>query len=250
MNPPARTPALQRGAACVTLTALALRAFTLHLRKFPFMKTRSTRSLRRLLFKIRYYCDYTEQIGQLEKVLARKPQKLQLDIIGSGDLSPDIALLIRSVFLSRSPRTHLITNARSSLQDGAVLIWLMGDTRLIRDDAKLYFRKSNKEEDDEDGEDWKKKSEDSEMDLEEADYEQVLQHIDNFLPVKELAGRPLTPEVLRQFGLVDNEKMDQFLVSAFAGDAANTERAKPGVDDKQEKQASQVSKSDQAGRSE
>ena len=169
------------------------------------MKTRSTRSLRRLLFKIRFFCDYAEQIGQLEKALARKPEKLQLDIIGSGELSPDTALLIRSVLLGRSPKTHLITNARSSLQGGAVLVWLMGDTRLIREDAKLYFRKSNKEDEDEDSEDWKdEKSDDSETDLEEVDYEQVLQHIDNFLPVKELAGRSVDLEVLRQFGLVDN----------------------------------------------
>ncbi|HEY5912792.1 MAG TPA: hypothetical protein VJA21_19500 [Verrucomicrobiae bacterium] len=63
------------------------------------MKTRSTRSLRRLLFKIRFFCDYADQIGQLEKALARKPEKLQLDIIGSGELSPDTALLMRSVLV-------------------------------------------------------------------------------------------------------------------------------------------------------
>src|SRR5512136_3062092 len=126
---------------------------TPHLNGAPFMKTRSTRSLCRLLFKIRFFCDYADQIGQLEKALARKPEKLQLDIIGSGELSPDTALLMRSVLLSRSPKTHLITNARSSLQGGVVLVWLMGDTRLIREDAKLYFRKSNQEDEDEDGED-------------------------------------------------------------------------------------------------
>jgi hypothetical protein len=156
-----------------------------------------------------------EQIGQLERALARRPERLQLDIMGSGELSPDTALLMRSILLSRSPKTHLITHARSSLQGGAVLVWLMGDTRLIRDDAKLYFRKPN--QGDEDAEDWKdEKSNDSEVDLDEVDYAQVLQHIDNFLPVKEVAGRPLDLAVLRQFALVDNEKVDEFLASAFA----------------------------------
>jgi hypothetical protein len=61
------------------------------------MKTRSTRSLRRLPFKIRFFCDYAEQIGQLETALARKPEKLELDIMGSGELSPDTALLMRAV---------------------------------------------------------------------------------------------------------------------------------------------------------
>jgi hypothetical protein len=83
---------------------------------------------------------------------------------------------MRSVLLGRSAKTHLISNARSSL-----LLWLMGDTRLIREDAKLYFRKSTKEDDDEDNGVWKEeKSEDSEVDLEEVDYEQVLQYIDHF----------------------------------------------------------------------
>jgi hypothetical protein len=115
-----------------------------------------------------------------------------------------------------------------SLQGGAVLVWLMGDTRLIREDAKLYFRKSNKEEADDDGEDWKdEKSDDCEADLEEVDYAQVLQHIDSFLPVKGLAGRPVDLGVLRQFGLVENGKIDHFLASAFAKTAGGTEVDKP-----------------------
>ena len=44
-----------------------------------------------------------------------------------------------------------------------------------------------------------------ELNLEEVDYAQVLQHIGNFLPVRELGGRPLTLATLRQYGLVDNE---------------------------------------------
>jgi hypothetical protein len=202
------------------------------------MKPRSTRNLSRVQLKIRFFCDYADQIGRLEKALARKPEKLQLDIMGSGELSPDTALLMRSVFVARSPKTHLITNARSSLQGGAVLVWLMGDTRLIREDAKLYFRKSTKQDDDEDSEDWKdEKSEDSETDLEEVDYEQVLQYIDHFLPVKELAGRPIDLEALRQFGLVDNEKVDHFLASAFAKKESGNEADKPGPEAKVEKSA-------------
>jgi hypothetical protein len=211
------------------------------------MKTRSTRSLRRLQFKIRFFCDYAEQIGQLEKALARKPEKLQLDIIGSGELSPDTALLLRSVLVGRSPKTHLITNARSSLQGGAVLVWLMGDTRLIREDAKMYFRQSSKEDDDDDEEDWKdEKSEDAEAELEEVDYAQVLQYIDHFLPVRELAGRPVGLEVLRQFGLVDNEKVDHFLASAFAKPPVSSESDKPGPQTEPQKLVSKVSSANQS----
>ncbi|MEI9865870.1 MAG: hypothetical protein WDN00_15220 [Limisphaerales bacterium] len=47
--------------------------------------------------------------------------------------------MIRSVLGQRSPKTQVITNARSSLQNGSVLVWLLGDRRLIRDDARLFF---------------------------------------------------------------------------------------------------------------
>ena len=48
------------------------------------------------------------------------------------------------------------------------------------------------------------------------DYAQVLQHINEYLPVKELTGCAIGLRVLKQFGLVDNEKEDRFLASAFA----------------------------------
>ena len=43
----------------------------------------------------------------------------------------------------------------------------------------------------------------------------MLKVINEFLPVKELAGRPIKVSVLRQFGLVENEKLDRFLNIAF-----------------------------------
>jgi len=137
---------------------------------------------------------------------------------------------------------HLITNVRSSLQSGAVLVWLMGDTRLIREDAKLYFRKANKEDEDDDGEDWKdEKSDNSETDLEKVDYAQALQHIDNILPVKQPAGRPVALEVLRQFGLVDNKRVDQFLASAFAKSAGHSEALQKASNKDEVRQAPKAS---------
>ncbi len=181
------------------------------------MKTHSTRRPLRFLLSLGYFAQYTPRIYELEKALARKPATLQIDIVGSGELPTDAALLIRSVLLNRSPQTHLITNARSSLQGGAVLVWLLGDTRLIRDDARLYFRQSVAPSEEDEEEPWKEEeSKTVEMNPEEADYAQVLEHINAYLPVNELAGCPIGLQVLKQFGLVDNEKVDQFLASAFA----------------------------------
>jgi len=44
----------------------------------------------------------------------------------------------------------------------------------------------------------------------------VLECINEFLPVKELAGRLIEMPVLRQFGLVENEKVDHFLATVFS----------------------------------
>ena len=104
-----------------------------------------------------------------------------------------------------------------------MLVWLSGDRRVIRDDARVFFRRVDvSEEDDEDKPDAWKESElkysdsYSETDPDDADYAEMLKAIDEFLPVKELAGRPIKVPVLRQFGLVENEKLDRFLKTAFS----------------------------------
>ena len=188
------------------------------------MRTKSQKGLRRIQLKVLSYVNsyYIEKVAKLEAVLARKPHRLQIDIIGEGEIPADMALLIRSILTQRSPNTRIVTNARSSLQGGAVLVWLSGDSRVIRSDARVFFRRI-KETDDDDAdknEAWKEtelKYADSysETEPEEADYAQMLKVIDEFLPVKELAGRPIKVPVLRQFGLVENEKLDCFLDTAF-----------------------------------
>jgi len=188
-----------------------------------FMKTKTSKTLRRFQFRIFAYgnCYYIERIAQLERALAKKPRALQIEMIGVGEISADSALLIRSILASRSPDTLIITNARSSLQGGSVLVWLLGDRRLIRDDARLFFRRTTLTETGEmvPNDIWKESEhkpwESSEIDPEEGDYAKVLQAINEFLPVKELAGRFIHVPVLRQFGLVENEKVDGFLATAF-----------------------------------
>lgn len=165
---------------------------------------------------------YIERVAALETALAKKPRSLQLDLIGVGEISADAALRIRAALLARSPEIRIVTNARSSLQGGSVLVWLMGDTRLIRDDATVYFRRANLSEIKvaEPDEDWKEDELEycdsfSSIDPEEGDYVRVLQVINEFLPVKELAGRLVGVPVLRQFGLLENERVDCFLATTL-----------------------------------
>lgn len=165
---------------------------------------------------------YIERITELENVLAKKPRRIQIDMVGEGQIPADTALLIRSILDQRSRRTRVVTNARSSLCGGSVLVWLLGDVRMIRNDAKLFFRnvdtsEINEVDLDEPWEDPEASFVDSfcEADPGEDEYARVLKIINEFLPVKEMAGRLIGVSVLRQFGLVDNEALDKFLKRKF-----------------------------------
>jgi len=185
------------------------------------MKFKNKHEVLRFSLSLLHYDNsyYIDRVTDLEKALARKPHRLQIDMLGEGEIPADWALLIRSILRQRPAKTWLITNARSSLQNGSVLVWLIGDERIIRDDARLFFRRSDGFKDEEkawaEG-DAKSFESDDEMILEEADHAKVLHLINEFLPVNELAGKPIEVPVLRQFGLVENEKFDDFLATAFS----------------------------------
>ena len=182
------------------------------------MKSKRTKGAKRhskLLLKLRSWGNYIDEAYQLESLLAKKPARLQIEFVGSGEIPADSALLMRSILLKRSPHTRIVTNARSSLQGATLLIWLLGDTRLIREDARFHFRPAGPFVADDALTGWKDRSSFDADDMEEEDYVRVLHAINEFLPVKELAGRPVEVSVLKEFGLIDNQEVDQLLATAF-----------------------------------
>lgn len=188
------------------------------------MKTKYKRRICKFqLLLPRYGSGYfIKRAVQLESALARKPKVLRLELVGDGEIPADTALLFRSILMKRSPATQLVTNARSSLQGGSALLWLLGDQRIIRDDARLFFKRNPLADEDPveiyaglGAAEPKYKDSYTCIDPEDADYERVLELINEFLPVKEFAGRIITVSVLREFGLVGNEGVDNFLSAAF-----------------------------------
>jgi hypothetical protein len=175
---------------------------------------------------------YLERIAKLEDALADVPKQLQLDLVGDGEIDADWALAFRDVLSQRAAETRLITSARSSLKNGAALVWLLGERRFIRADAKMFFRRADLAGETEASPDKIWTEEDlqyvdsySEADPEEACHAQVLHYINEFLPVRELVGRIIDVPTLRQFGLVQNEQVDDFLATAFAkSDSAKSPR--------------------------
>ncbi len=166
---------------------------------------------------------YNRQAKKLETALKRAPKVLHLEMLGQGEIPADTALLIRSILIKRSPQTRLVTNARSSLTGGSVLVWLLGDERMIREDARVFFNRNPLAEEEPvevyaglGDTDPKYKDSYSSIDPEDADYAQMLLVIDEYLPVSQFAGKVITVGVLRDFGLVENERVDNFLASAFS----------------------------------
>lgn len=183
------------------------------------MKKRSRQGLRRFRVEVNSWSDYVERIVELERVLAEKPRELHIEIVGTGEISADSALRFRAVLMERSPKTRVFTHARSSLQGGSVLLWLLGDSRTMRNDARLYFRRTTLSEDDEvqeNGGEPRYRDSYSWIDPDEGDYARVLELINKFLPVEEMTGRLIGAPVLKQFGLIENNKVDSFLATAFS----------------------------------
>lgn len=187
------------------------------------MNARSWQDRHRLQIRIAWHNNayYLDRIQDLEQIILREPEEVELELIGIGDIPADTALVIRSVLMKRQPKTRIITNARSSLQHAAVLVWLLGDERYIRDDAQLFFRKADlpdgeKETDKSGWQDAPIFCDASDVDPEENDYARVLQFINEYLPVSELTGRFIDVGLLRQFGLIENRKIDDFLAMVFA----------------------------------
>jgi hypothetical protein len=137
------------------------------------------------------------------------------------------------MLLKRSPRTRIVTNARSSLQGATSLVWLLGDTRLIREDARVHFRAAGPFVANEVSTGWRDRSLFHDEDMEEEDYIRVLHAMNEFLPVKELAGRPVEVSVLREFGLIDNKGVDGLLATAF-GRAKERREKRPTSSSKKE----------------
>lgn len=207
------------------------------------MMTNYGQELLRFPVNLLYNCNtyLIERVAKLEDALADVPKQLQLELMGDGEIDADWALVLREVLNQRSRETRLITSARSTLKNGSVLVWLLGDRRLIRDDAKVFFRRANVTEEADIGPekvwsecDMQYADSFSEADPEEASHAQVLHYINEFLPVRELAGRIVEVGTLRQFGLVGNEKLDHFLATTLgpapAGSDEATKLVKPASD--------------------
>ena len=146
-------------------------------------------------------CSFVEE---LQKQWAAKPASLTLRFVGVHQMNSDPALLVYETLKHKPAATRVITDAWSPLLGGSVLVWLAGDFRKIRPTAWVYFHRSGRKKrrfpwDDE--QEWDSAPEGP--NLPEVDYRNLLRLIEHYLPVKDFAGKVVTPALLSEFCLLE-----------------------------------------------
>jgi len=170
--------------------------------------------------------DPTRLLASIEEALAGGPEECTIELIGPGILLHDNALMLFEELRNRPPHTRLHMRARTCLIDGAILLWLAGDTRSMRADSWIQLSslpdRTTACGDPEGGVSIL-------IDDEEpanTDLRSIHRHINEWLPVEEITGRRLFEREIREFGLLDDVETQSKLAALFHGEVADTPATK------------------------
>ena len=159
--------------------------------------------------------DPTRLLARIEEAFAAAPEECTIELIGPGILLHDNALMLFEELRNRPSHTRLHIRARTCLIDGAILLWLAGDTRSMRADSWIQLssvRSQQTDLSDTDG-DVSILIEDEEP--ANTDLRSIHRHINEWLPVQEITGRRLFEPELREFGLLDDAESQIQLAALF-----------------------------------
>lgn len=167
--------------------------------------------------------DPARLLGILEEALASAPQDLTIELIGPGILLHDNALMLFEELRNRPSDMRLHMRARTCLIDGAVLLWLAGDTRSMRSDGWIQVSAMPVSPASSGGgiDDVSILIEDEEP--ANTDLRSIHRHINEWLPVQEIAGLRLFESELRDFGMLDDAETSKQLAALFHADAAHSQ---------------------------
>lgn len=159
--------------------------------------------------------DASRLLGSLEEAFANAPEELIIELIGPGFLLHDNALMLFEEIRNRPPRTRLHVRARTCLIDGAILLWLAGDTRSMRCDGWLQFSAmpSTLEMCGETNHSGSLLIQDE--DPATTDLRSIFRYIGEWLPIREMAGRRVFGKELHDFGLLDDAETQKRLTALF-----------------------------------
>jgi hypothetical protein len=176
--------------------------------------------------------DASRVLASLEAAFAKAPEELIIELIGPGFLLHDNALMLFEEIRNRPPRTRLHVRARTCLIDGAILLWLAGDTRSMRCDGWLQLSAlpSSVDISSETLHSGSLLIQDEEPAT--TDLRSIFRYIGEWLPVHEMAGRRIFERELRDFGLLDDEESQEQLTALFHAESVphDFKKARPRED--------------------
>ncbi len=189
-------------------------------RVLPYFKSlRSTECRARLLFNplensTRFYLSVRDAMERLAK--ASQPSLLEIEIIDSCGVEPELILAFHDLLSNRPSRVRLRVVTRFNLIDGLILLPILADE--VHIGAHCWWEcvdplKIEEEKDCIDGDEWKKPvrrgagSTDEPAPL--ADHRTLRALLGQYLPYAEYSGRrvPLAA-TLRDFGLIPGDQAD------------------------------------------
>lgn len=159
--------------------------------------------------------DPSRLLGILESAFSRAPAELTIELIGPGILLHDNALMLFEEIQNRPAHTRLHVRARTCLVDGAILLWLAGDTRSMRADGWIQLSAIPAIPTEQDCAGLGGAILIDDEDPAHTDLRAVVSHIDEWLPVQEIAGLRLFERDLRGFGLLDEAASEEQLAAYF-----------------------------------
>lgn len=161
------------------------------------------------------------QLSLLESALEKDPSIFNLQLIGPSVMASDKALMLYDALMQRSPKTRLITYARSCLLDAAVLLWLAGNERKIRETAWIQMDSLERLLD---TEPWKNPEVSRRRSINKfltepawvTDYRTAARILNEYLPLEEIADRPIYKQELVEMGLLTSSEEERHLAACFS----------------------------------
>ena len=148
-------------------------------------------------------------------------KSLRIELLGPGMMLHDTALMLFHELRSRPSSFRLHIHSHTCLLDGAVLLWLAGDTRSIRPDAWIQIGAVDEffPTPPESSTEYPTAIAVLEESPAETDLRTIHRHLDEHLPVAEIAGLRLFEPDLRDLHLLSDPGAKDPLAAYFQSDA-------------------------------
>jgi hypothetical protein len=159
-------------------------------------------------------------LSSLYEALRDGADTITLELLGPGIMLHDTALMLFEVLRNRPPHIHIHAHSHTCLSDGALLIWLAANTRSIRCDAWIqlcHVPKTPKPRGSRLHSNYTSCIHTEDEHPADTDLRTIMRHLDEWLPVSEIAGMRLFEKDLKDLALVEDTEIDQNLAALFAG---------------------------------